>query len=73
MGSRNPVFELAVRFSNPWRRFPNLQYVCKSKWFNFASEKAAVRPVEGLRSCLKFFQKFFVTPFRHISAIFIVK
>ena len=27
----------------------------------------------SLRSCLKFFQKFFMTPFRHLSAIFIVK
>ena len=26
-----------------------------------------------LRSCLKFVQKFFVTPFGHLSAIFIVK
>jgi len=26
-----------------------------------------------LRRCLKIFQKFFVTPFRHLSAIFIVK
>ena len=27
----------------------------------------------GLRSCLKFFQKFFVTSFRHVSAVLIVK
>ena len=26
-----------------------------------------------LRNCLKFFQKFFEIPFRHVSAIFIVK
>ena len=27
----------------------------------------------GIRSCLKFFQKFFVASFRHVFAIFIVK
>ena len=30
-------------------------------------------PLQVFRSCLKFFQKFFVTPFRHVSAVFIVK
>ena len=29
--------------------------------------------IGSLRSCLKFFQKFFVASFRHVFAIFIVK